>query len=260
MQWYYLSDTHERIALSDAQFPVLAARGVLRPATPVWRKGMADWTACGEVMPEIFTAAVTRDSDQRMGLTDHTAAKGTIVGVARTLAGYRVWMRILAGLTLAVAIILCGLLGWETWTLIKYGTEALGMALALGVVTGWETWTFIKFGAPNFDTAPMAQVRDQVNTNMWALWVIIAIQVVTAVLAVWAALILLQAASRSRAARESGSEPLLHLSLRGVGHYAVLCVVGIVLNLAVWISLSLWFSRNLVFPAPGPPPAPKVII
>src|SRR5688572_2702038 len=92
MQWYYLSESYERIPVSEAQFAALAARGILRPATPVWRKGMADWTACGEVKPEIFTASVARTSDEHHPVTDSAAVRGTIIGLSRALAGYRPWL------------------------------------------------------------------------------------------------------------------------------------------------------------------------
>ena len=140
MQWYYLSDSHERIAVSEAQFTSLAAGGVLRPATPVWRKGMADWAACGEVKPEVFAAGVSRDSDERHPITDNAAVRGTVIGLARTLAGYNVWLRIFGVLMLIFAVAEMALLGWETWLLIQHGTKVLNSIFANFAEFGWILW------------------------------------------------------------------------------------------------------------------------
>jgi hypothetical protein len=233
MQWYYLSDSHERIALSEAQFPVLAARGLLRPTTPVWRKGMSGWTACGEVKPEIFAAGVARDSDRNHSVSDSAAVKGTLIGVARTLAAYRVPVRIIGGFTLVFATALVALLTWQTWTWIKYGVESLD-----------KGYIFM----------------DQVKTHWPVIWIIVAIEAVTAILAIWAGCVLLRSANTAVRARQSGSEQNLTLALQQTCRYFVICVVVLLLNAIVWIGLSLWLGWDKAFPVPGAAPVPKVSV
>jgi hypothetical protein len=233
MQWYYLSDSHERIALSEAQFPALAARGLLRPTTPVWRKGMSGWTACGEVKPEIFAGGVTRDSDRNHTLSDNAAVKGTIIGLARVLAAYRVWFRIVGGFTLIVAAALVALLVWQTWTSIKFGTEALDRGYIF---------------------------MDQVKDRPWILWLVMGVEAVTALLAAWAGCFLLRSANTAKKARDLGSEQTLIAATQQAGRFVMICVVTLILNAIVWISLSLWLGWEKAFPVHGSPQGEKVAI
>jgi hypothetical protein len=235
MQWYYLSDTHERIALSEAQFPALAAKGLLRPTTPVWRKGMPGWTACGEVKPEIFAAGVARDSDQRSTYIDNAAVQGTIVGIARVLAGYGPWIRIFAAFTLTTSLFLASFVGWQLWMAIKYGQEEL--------YRGYGAYDLLK-GLGWFD------------------WILIAFQAAVSAFVAWAGIVLFRAPGRAIRARESGSEQALIMALQDMGRYFILTVSVLLLNAVFWIGLFLWLGWDKAFPAPGnkTPPANKVSV
>jgi len=230
MQWYYLSDSHERIAISEAQFVPLAARGVLRPATPVWRKGMADWLACGEVKPEIFTAAVARDSDERHPVTDIAAVRGTVIGFSRTLADYRVWMRIAGGLLLAAALLILAGIGWQAWLIIDERAEAI------------HRWL------------PFREVLEKRALLDWSVFVLIGLEAVTAILGAWAGGLLMHSASRALAARETGSEPGLHTALRSAGRSLVIGIVWMVCVILAALGLALWLGWDNAFP---PPPSPE---
>lgn len=230
MQWYYLSDSHERIAISEAQFLPLAARGVLRPATPVWRKGMADWSACGEVKPEIFTVAVPRDSDERNPVTDIAAVRGTVIGLSRTLADYRVWLRIAGGLVLAAALLICAGIGWQAWLLIDERAESI------------HRWL------------PFRGELEKRALLDWSVFVLLGLEAVTAILGAWAGWLLLRSASCALAARETGSEAGLHTALRGAGRSLVIAMVWVVFVILAALALSLWLGWDKAFP---PPPSPE---
>lgn len=55
MRWFFLSDKQEQIPTTEEQLRGLAANGILRPQTLVWREGMSDWTSAGEIKPELFS-------------------------------------------------------------------------------------------------------------------------------------------------------------------------------------------------------------
>lgn len=236
MQWFYLSDSHERIAISEAQFVPLAARGVLRPATPVWRKGMADWSACGEVKPEIFTAAVARDSDERHPVTDNAAVRGTVIGFSRTLADYRVWMRIAGGLVLAAALLILAGIGWQGWLLFDERAESI------------RRWL------------PFRGELDKRALLDWSVFVLIGLEAVTVILSAWAGWLLLRTASRSYAARETGSEPSLHTALRCAGRSLVIAIVWVVFVSLAALGFSLWLGWDKAFPPPASEEEQRVTI
>ena len=50
MEWFYAVGDERRGPISDAEFRVLVSNGTVRPATLVWRHGMADWTAYGALV------------------------------------------------------------------------------------------------------------------------------------------------------------------------------------------------------------------
>lgn len=233
MQWYYLSDSHERVALSEAQFPVLAARGLLRPTTPVWRKGLADWIACGEVKPELFVGGIVRDSDQRGFLTDHTAIQGTVTGVARVLAGYRPWFWIYGGFMMLVALSAISLLGWATWVFAKFGVESLNR------------------GYP---------FMDQLKSFGWVIALLMAVNAVVSLVIGWTGWILIRSGIKAKQAMESGGEHLLVGAIRDIGRYFIVSVVMILLDIIIFVSLGLWLGWDKAFPMPGPPPATSISV
>ncbi len=230
MQWYYLSDSHERIAISEAQFVPLAARGVLRPATPVWRKGLPDWAACGEVKPEIFTATVTRGSDERHPVTDNAAVRGTVTGLSRTLADYRIWMRIAGGLLIAAALLLLAGIGWQIWLLIAGRAESI------------HHWL------PFHGELEKRALLDLSG------YVLIGLETVTAVLSAASGWLLLTSAAGSLAAREGGNELLFHSALRSAGRSLIITVVWTVVLILAALGLTLWLGWDKAFP---PPPSPE---
>lgn len=230
MQWYYLSDSHERIAISEAQFIPLAVRGVLRPATPVWRKGLPDWTACGEVKPEIFTATVARDSDERHPVTDNAAVRGTVTGLSRTLADYRLWMRIAGGLLLSAALLLLALAGWQVWLLIDDHAEAI------------HRWL------------PFHGELEKRALLDWSGYALIGLETVSAVLSAAAGWLLFRSASDAFAARETGSEQRAHAAVRSAGRSLMITVIWSVMLILAALGLTLWLGWEKAFP---PPPSPE---
>ncbi len=233
MQWYYLSDTQERIAISEAQFLPLAARGVLRPATPVWRKGMTDWTACGEVKPEIFALAVVRDSDERHPVTDNTAVRGTVIGLSRTLAAYNVWLRIFGTVILLLTAGLAALLTWEVWTLLKSGIEAWGEGYFLS---------------------------DKLTENRWIPWVMLTVQAVGLLLTGWSGFLLFSAASKAKRAARSGDEPVLVAAIQAVGRFFIISAITFIVTMGLGIGLLLWLGWDTAFPPPEAREAPRITI
>lgn len=234
MLWYYLSDTHERIAVSDAQLVPLAARGVLRPATPMWRKGLADWTPCGELKPEIFAAAVIRDSDERNPVTDNVAVRGTVIGLSRTLAGYGPWLRITAVALLAAAILILAGIGWQSWLLID------------GRAADIHRWL------------PFRGELDQRGILDWAVCGVIAFEAVSAVIAVWMGSLLVRSAAGAKRAANTGGETDLHGSMRNAGRSLAIAIVWATILIVTALSASLWLGWEKAFPA-APPRAEDVI-
>ena len=224
MDWYYLSDNHERIAVSEAQLAPLALRGILRPATPVWRKGMGDWAACGEVKPEIFSGAVTGEDQHHSGAVT-AAMSGTVIGLARTLAGYNVWLRIFGVVLLLTAALLCV----STVTTVWY----LGQA----------------------DDAQWRLILDQLQINgvpRAAVWVLIVFQGINILLTAWAGFLLLCAAARAKLAAKTGNEHVLTAAIRDTGRYFLTSVIMLLLAIVFWAGMVVWLGRVVTFPGkPG---------
>jgi len=231
MDWYYLSDSHERIAVSEAQLAPLAARGVLRPATPVWRKGMGDWAACGEVKPEIFTAAVSGGDEQRHSGAASAVMQGTVIGLARTLAGYNVWLRILG-----IALLL----------------SALSLTLSSAASLWWA------LHADEADWADLFSHLPQVSVPKSAVWAAIGMQGVSILLTGWTGWVLLLAAGRAKRAAQSGSEPVLAQAIRDTGRYFILSVVIILTGIIFWTAMVVWLGWDFTRPDKAKP-AEKVI-
>jgi len=221
MQWYYLSDSHERIAISEAQLAPLAARGTVRPATPVWRKGMADWAVCGEVLPQIFAAGIARDSDQRNPLADNAAVRGTVIGISRTIAGYNGWFRILGFALFLPALAGLAGTGYLTWLWLSEGTKALHL---LHILPGFA------------------------SDDPLLLWILAAAQGITALAGILAGWSLLRAASLAKQARESGNEHNLNAAIHSLGRYFVIAVSMLLFGLILWLSLILWTGWDKAFP------------
>lgn len=83
-QWHYLSDTQDRIALREGDLQKMAASGIIRSQTMVWKEGMGDWVSCGEVMPELFEK--TPGSEESADLT-------SLAQTAAPLAATGGWVR-----------------------------------------------------------------------------------------------------------------------------------------------------------------------
>ena len=232
MDWYYLADTHERIAISEAQLAPLAASGILRPATPVWRKGMGDWAACGEVKPEIFTEAVS-GRGERNPAAEGGLVTGVVIGLARTLAGYNVWLRTLGVVLLITAVGTCVSLAVTTYYLITANDEA---------------WKLILENL-HWATVPKA-----------AVWAVLAFQAVTLLLTGWAGFVLLLAAARAKRAAQSGSELMLTAALRETGRYFLTIVIAVILSLLFLGGLVLWLGWDVVRPSEKGPAEKSISI
>ncbi len=231
MDWHYLSDTHERIAVHEAQLAPLAARGVLRPATPVWRKGMGDWAACGEVKPEIFTAAVSGGDDHPHSGATAAVMQGTVMGLARTLAGYNVWLRIL-------------------------GIALLVSAVLMAVSEVWTIWWLAN--ADEADWNVLYSAIHRVSIPKSAVWAIVAFQGLLLLLTGWAGWMLLLAAGRAKRAAQSGSEPVLAQAVRDTGRYFILSVVILLTGIVFWTAMVLWLGWDVAWPGESKP-AERVI-
>lgn len=225
MDWYYLSDSHERIAINEAQLAPLALRGILRPATPVWRRGMSDWAACGEVKPEIFSDAVAGDGDQRHSGAVTAAVNGTVTGIARALAGYNVWLRI-------------------------FGVALLLAAVALSVSTVLTAWYL---GRAN--DAEWKLILEQVQVSgvpKSAVWVLIAFEGISILLTAWGGFLLLCAASRAKQAAAAGSEQVLTAAIRDTGRYFLTAVVMVLVTILFWAAMVVWLGKEVTFPGKEP--------
>jgi GYF domain 2 len=237
MQWYYLSDTHERIAASEEQFPLLVSRGVVRATTMIWRRGMSGWSSCGQIKPELFSAALAGGVAQNHPAADAIAVRGTVTGLARTLAGYAVWFRI--------AGVLCLMLCLSVMT-------ALAQA---GFVTYDRGVRFL------FDYLPWSQKMaemDAVNIYFWAHF---AVAVIGAFILCMLGVLLLRAASRAIQARETGSEAILTAALRNAGAWFVTAVVWVLFNALCWGALTLWMEWDNVWKKDeSKPAAPAVAV
>lgn len=232
MDWYYLSDTHERIAISEAQLAPLAASGILRPATPVWRKGMGDWAACGEVKPEIFTEAVS-GRGERNPAAEGGLVSGAVIGLARTLAGYNVWLRTLGVVLLITAVGTCVSLAVTAYYLITANDEA------------WK----LMLENLHWATVPKA-----------AVWALLAFQAVTVLLTGWAGFVLLLAAARAKRAAQSGSEMMLAAALRETGRYFLTMVIVVILSVLFVGGLVLWLGWDVVRPSEKGPAEKSISI
>jgi hypothetical protein len=220
MDWYYLSDNHERIAVSEAQLVPLAARGILRPATPVWRKGMADWAACGEVKPEIFTEAATGSGDQRPSGALASAVNGTVIGLGRTLAGYNVWMRI-AGISSHI------------------------LAAGLCITTVLTVWYWGRA-----DEAQWKLILEQMHVKglpQAAVWALAGFQGLSVILAAWCGFLLLCAAGRAKEAAASGNEYVLTAAIRDMGRYILTFTILMIVSVLFWAGMIVWLGRDVEF-------------
>lgn len=56
MAWYYMQDQERIGPVDDAQFANLIAQGVVAAQTWVWRAGMKDWKAYGDIAAEIASS------------------------------------------------------------------------------------------------------------------------------------------------------------------------------------------------------------
>lgn len=231
MDWYYLSDTHERIAVSEAQLAPLAARGVIRPATPVWRRGMGDWAACGEVKPEIFTAAVSGSDDPRHPAAESMALRGAVMGLARTLAGYNVWLRIYAIFFLVVSLVMSLAVIVQLYFIIKKGTGSIGEV-------------YPELGEIILSTA--------------VIFAVLAGEVIILLVTVWSSILLLCAASRARRAAHTGNEHLLASAIRGIGRYFLITTIMLILSMIGWLTAVTLIGWDKAFPS-REPSAEKVI-
>lgn len=230
MDWYYLSDSQERIAISEAQLVPMAARGIIRPATPVWRKGMGDWAACGEVKPEVFTSAVT-GRDHPHPAAESAAVRGTIIGLARTLAAYNVWLRIFGVLQLLAALMLTAGLAWITYVMI---TAEDG---------DWR------------ERLP-SQWREAVPRA--AVWAGIAWATINVLLASWSGWLALAAAARAKRSADDGSERTLSAAVQDAGRWAIVCLFCVLTTIAFVSAMVMWIGWDKAFP-PEKKPAEKVI-
>lgn len=231
MQWYYLSDSHERIAISEAQLAPLAARGTLRPTTPVWKKGLTGWVACGEVMPQIFAAGVVRDSDERNPVMDSAAVRGTVSGIARTLAEYHIWLRVLGGLLIVAGI-------------------------AATAATAYTIFLYLSKTSAPAEIAGLLPVLPESMDLGW--WVKVALLTAGAAITVWPGAVLLRSATLARRAAATGEEADLLSAIRSLGRYAIVTVCLLLLGLMGTLSWVLYVGYDKAFPPP-PPPASKAV-
>ena len=57
MQWYYLTDENDQIAVDDAELGTLVRSGQLTADTQIWREDMDEWLPCSQVFPHLFAEA-----------------------------------------------------------------------------------------------------------------------------------------------------------------------------------------------------------
>jgi hypothetical protein len=158
-------------------------------------------------------------------------AHGAVTGLARTLARYHVWLRILGVALLLTAALLLAALGWQCWIIARENIDRLASDYAV----------FKPF-----------------ETETWLLWLALAVQAILLLLDGIAGWMLLRAAARVKRAAESGSEPVLALALQDTGRYFILTVAVVVLSLAFTLGSVIYLGWDKAFP-PESPPAEKPV-
>ncbi len=218
MRWYYLSDRQEQIPTTEEQFASMAAAGLLKPQTMVWKDGMVDWISLGEIRPDLFqldgpgtagrsgpsTLHHKIDSPPTVGARQPKPSKhshrlstltpGSVKSIAEALALHHGWMR-----TSAVLLVVGGALG------VIFGL--LAVPAALRVLSGHEEML------NEFNNA----AGQTVKLSKFPLVVGTLVQICLSGLLAWAGGLLFRAAAKTKAAGDLGDTEELTGALADLG-------------------------------------------
>ena len=227
MHWYYLSERKERVPVTDSQLAPLAAGGIVRPTTLVWREGLANWAVAGELRPDLF-APTARSASQSLALADPAT-----VTAARALGHYAPWMGVFSAV------------------MIVSGAVALALTAALG--TGWllnMSWF----------REMMRQVTPDGDVPSVHAWSMLAIGTLYAVSLLLPGSMLAVASRQVKLASLRGSSPVLEASLRNLGRFFqtwIIAALLITLLSGIW---TLYSWRHRALPKPPDPTTQRVAI
>jgi hypothetical protein len=226
MHWYYLTDRQERVPVTEEQLLPLASGGVIRPNTLVWREGLAAWSTCGEVRPDLFAPPVS--SAQQAAAGD-----AAMLLASRALADYSPWM----GVFSAVLLVSGGLV----------------MACTAALATGWI-----------FDLGWFREMMRQVTTDGTVLpshgWPALAGGVILSLCLLIPGSMLAVAAGQVKRAARRGDGSVLSASLRNLGRFFQWWIVGLFLLTVLTASWSLYHWRDKALPKPPDPAAQRVAV
>jgi hypothetical protein len=223
MNWYYLTDRQERVSVGEEQLAPLAAGGVLRPNTLVWRKGMSGWAVCAEVRPELFS-----ESGAGAGATD-----ARTIEQARALACHAPWMGVFsAAMILAGAVLMAFTAAAAAGWLLGMGwfRELMRQVVPGGEVAAVHGWCGLSAGV-------LASLSLMVPGSMLAV-----------------------AAGQVKRAARRGDPSLLAAALRNLGRFFQVSVMGALLLTVLSGVWSLWTWRDRALPKPPDPTADRVEI
>ncbi len=211
-QWYYLTDRQERLAVSEDQMSGLAATGLLRASSLVWKRGMKDWVPCGEVKPEIFTAATRSLAQSSVPGLSVEAETALVARLALPLARYRIWFRLLGVLFILSSF----------WNF---------------VATGVLVWNLISGRQLDSLTGPLAAAGEGNPQLMWFIAVIIFI---VGGIYFWVGLELILSAARARRAAAGGHAESLAGAQAALGRSAMIGVIATMLLITATTSYMAW--------------------
>ena len=220
MQWFYLSERQERISAAEDQLPALAAAGVLRPATLVWRDGMDSWLSAGELKPEIFLAPVSGTD------AGEAAEEGLVVDLAAVMSRYAGWLSVSGGMHFGSGV-MCTAVAVATGYFAILRPERL---------LDWKTRTPAFLG-PVFDHP----------------WWTVGILSALALLSFFSASQLLTGASRIRRAARLRTREDLRNAVRMLGAFFRTAVLTVLAGLVLLAAAVVWQTRKTPAPAENPP-------
>ncbi len=139
MSWFYVTDSQEKLAVEEDEFPALARTGAVRPQTLIWKEGLKDWASCGELKPEIFSTPAGNGAGVGRDETGSLLRQAT-----RPLCAAWAWLvpvqvGVLSWLVLNVLSAIMAGRENETGMVWKMIAGVVALAVLLGLLFHWMT-------------------------------------------------------------------------------------------------------------------------
>lgn len=226
MQWFYVSERQERVPVPEGQLRVLAAAGILKPTTLLWREGLDSWLSAGEVKPEIFQTpvAVPGGEDQIP-----PEAEGLALELARMLRRYAAWLQV-SGL----AYFACGVV-------------SAAVAGALGYFAAWRSWRLEDW---------RRALPEWLRPLMDHPWTAVVFFAVVALLLLTTGSVLIAGAARARQADTLRSREDLGDAVRAIGRFFQISVLSLLIGAGVLAGVAIYRYKAAKAEPPLPPPPP----